>query len=128
MLLDAAASTNARSTRAPPAAAQRARAAQRGRGGETAGVALMGIAFTALVLLGASALDAELGLPTAVAGVLTSIVVLVRTKTNPWTVVGEVSWSVLPLVAGLFVLVEGLTKTGLVEVLTSALARSTAAQ
>lgn len=84
-------------------------------------LALIGIALTALVLLGTSALDAELGLPTAVAGILTSVVVLVTTRTNPWIVVRQVSWSVLPLVAGLFVLVEGLNKTGLVTYLTTLL-------
>jgi arsenical pump membrane protein len=89
-------------------------------------LALTGIVLTALVLLGASALDAELGLPTAVAGVLTSIVVLVQTKTNPWIVVRQVSWSVLPLVGGLFVLVEGLNKTGLVTYLTTLLQAGTA--
>jgi arsenical pump membrane protein len=89
-------------------------------------LALTGIVLTALVLLGASALDAELGLPTAVAGVLTSIIVLVQTKTNPWIVVRQVSWSVLPLVGGLFVLVEGLNKTGLVTYLTTLLQAGTA--
>ncbi|CCH00227.1 arsenical pump membrane protein [Fibrella aestuarina BUZ 2] len=90
-------------------------------------LALGGIALTALVLLGASALDAELGLPTAVAGVLTSLVVLAKARTNPWRVVRQVSWSVLPLVAGLFVLVEGLNKTGLVGYL-AALLQQEAAQ
>ncbi|RYF50272.1 MAG: arsenic transporter, partial [Cytophagaceae bacterium] len=89
-------------------------------------LALVGIALTALVLLGASALDAELGLPTAIAGVLTSIVVLITTRTNPWVVIKQVSWSVLPLVAGLFILVEGLNKTGLVEHLTTLLQQGTA--
>jgi arsenical pump membrane protein len=89
-------------------------------------LALMGIALTALVLLGASAMDAELGLPTAVAGILTSIVVMVKTRTNPWSVIKQVSWSVLPLVAGLFVLVEGLNKTGLVDQLATLLQQETA--
>lgn len=89
-------------------------------------LALMGIALTALVLLGASAMDAELGLPTAVAGILTSIVVMVKTRTNPWSVIKQVSWSVLPLVAGLFVLVEGLNKTGLVDQLVTLLQQETA--
>ncbi|MEZ0607921.1 arsenic transporter [Fibrella sp. WM1] len=89
-------------------------------------LALAGIALTALVLLGASALDAELGLPTAVAGVLTSLVVLAKARTNPWRVVRQVSWSVLPLVAGLFVLVEGLNKTGLVGYLAALLQQEAA--
>ncbi|QJD78080.1 arsenic transporter [Spirosoma rhododendri] len=89
-------------------------------------LAMLGIGATALTLLTASALDAELGLPTAITGILTSIVVLIRAKKSPWEVVKGVSWAVLPLVAGLFVLVEALDKTGLIQSLTSLLQESTA--
>jgi arsenical pump membrane protein len=40
--------------------------------------------------------------------------VLIRTRTASWTIVRDVSWGVLPLVAGLFVLVRALDQTGLV--------------
>ncbi|WP_375446526.1 arsenic transporter [uncultured Fibrella sp.] len=89
-------------------------------------LAIIGIAGTALVLLIASTLDAPLGLPTAITGVLTSVLVLIRARKQPWSVIKDVSWSVLPLVAGLFVLVEALTKTGLIQQLTSLLQASTA--
>jgi arsenical pump membrane protein len=76
--------------------------------------AALGIAATSIVLLGASVLDIQLGLPTAVAGFLTAAIVLVRERKNPWHTVKEISWGVLPLVAGLFVLVEALDKSGLI--------------
>ena len=76
--------------------------------------AAFGIAATSIVLLGASALDIQLGLPTAIAGFLTAAVVLVRERKNPWPTIKDISWGVLPLVAGLFVLVEALDKSGLI--------------
>ncbi|RYF47473.1 MAG: arsenic transporter, partial [Cytophagaceae bacterium] len=88
-------------------------------------LAIIGIAATAVVLLVSSALDKPLGLPTAITGIITTILVLIRSKLNPWVVIKGVSWSVLPLVAGLFVLVEALVKTGLIEELTSLLHEST---
>jgi arsenical pump membrane protein len=75
-------------------------------------MAAIGIVGTATVLLGASAFDLQLGLPTFIAGVITTLLVLTRSKSGPVEVISNVSWSVLPLVAGLFVLVEGLEKTG----------------
>ncbi len=77
--------------------------------------AALGIAATALVLLSASALDVQLGLPTAIAGGLTSAAVLIRGRRGPWPTIRDISWSVLPLVAGLFVLVEALDRTGLIR-------------
>jgi arsenical pump membrane protein len=90
------------------------------RGGK---VALGGIAGTAVALLAASALDRPLGLPTAVTGVLTTAIVLLIVRKSPLAVARSVSWSVLPLVAGLFVLVEGLNKTGIVQWLSALLTR-----
>jgi len=87
-------------------------------GGKTA---LWGIAMAAVALLVCSALDAQLGLPTAITGILTSAVVLLRAKKRPWTVIKGVSWSVIPLVAGLFVIVEALGKTGVIHALSDLL-------
>jgi len=75
-------------------------------------MAALGIIATALVLLAASAFDIQLGLPTFLAGVATAVLVLLRSQCGPMTVAKNVSWGVLPLVAGLFVLVEALEKTG----------------
>ena len=83
--------------------------------------AAFGIGATAVVLLVASALDIQLGLPTAVAGAATAAVVLIRERKGPWLIVKDISWGVLPLVAGLFVLVEALDKTGLIGSITALL-------
>jgi arsenical pump membrane protein len=87
-------------------------------GGKTA---IIGIIATGIILLVVSSFNMQLGLPTAITGVLTSIIVIIRAKKNPWVVVKGVSWSVLPLVAGLFVIVEALNKTGLIQNLTALL-------
>jgi arsenical pump membrane protein len=74
-----------------------------------------GIALTAVALLASSGLGLQLGLPTATCGVLTAVVVLLLKRSAPWEMLKGVSWGVLPLVAGLFVLVEALDKTGLIR-------------
>ena len=76
-------------------------------------LAFIGIGITTVALLCASARDMQLGLPTALAGILTSAIVLIRVKKSPIKVIRGVSWSVLFLVAGLFVIVEALNTTGL---------------
>jgi len=81
-----------------------------------------GIVLTAALLLLASALDLQLGLPTFCAGLATASLIHVRQRMNPLPVLKGVSWGVLPLVAGLFVLVEGLAQTGLIDSLAQALA------
>ncbi len=78
-------------------------------------MAAYGIIGTAIVLLGASATGFQLGLPTFVAGAVTAVLVLVRARCGPLSVLKNISWGVLPLVAGLFVLVEALEKTGVVN-------------
>ena len=88
-------------------------------------VALAGIGVTAIALLVVSALDLQLGLPTAVLGILTTLVVLVKERRSPVELIGGISWSVLPLVAGLFVLVEMLAHTGVIAQLSRLLAQAT---
>jgi arsenical pump membrane protein len=75
-------------------------------------LAAFGIAMTAIVLLAASAMGRDLGLPTFIAGATVTAIVLVLGRQSPLPVLKDVSWSVLPLVAGLFILVEGLNRTG----------------
>jgi arsenical pump membrane protein len=89
--------------------------------------ALIGLVLTAAVLLIVSALDVQLGAPTCVMGALTTAVVLIRKRASPWPVLKGVSWAVLPLVAGLFVMVEALNRSGLTSALANAL-RTGAAQ
>ncbi len=84
------------------------------RGGQ---LAALGIAMTAVVLLAASARGSALGLPTFVAGAIVTTLVLVIARQSPLPVLKDISWSVLPLVAGLFILVEGLNRTGVLPAL-----------
>ena len=77
----------------------------------------IGILTTAVVLLTASALDRDLGLPTFIAGAGVTVLVLAIGRQSPWPVLSDISWSVLPLVAGLFILVEGLNRTGVLPAL-----------
>ena len=84
-------------------------------------LAAIGIAAIGAVLLVASALDWQLGLPTFACGVLTTAAVLLLSRQSPWPVLKGVSWGVLPLVAGLFVMVEALVRTGAIAALATLL-------
>jgi len=93
-------------------------------------LAAYGIGCTAVVLVLVSALATPLGLPTCLAGGTTAALVLLHKRASPRHLVTGVSWSVLPLVAGLFVLVAGLEEVGVLrslgQVLRAAAAHSTA--
>ena len=78
---------------------------------------LGGIGAVAVVVLCCSAFDVQLGLPTLASGAVTTAIVLALNLQSPWPVLRGVSWGVLPLVAGLFVLVEALGHTGVVAAL-----------
>ena len=84
------------------------------QGGRTA---LIGLVLTALVLIAVSALGIPLGAPTAALGALTCAVVLIRDRAAPWPLLKGVSWSVIVLVGGLFVMVEAVDQAGLVRLL-----------
>ncbi len=74
--------------------------------------AAWGIAGTGAVLIAASAFGLELGLPTCLAAI-TAVLITTRAKGRDLAAIARsVSWSVLPLVAGLFVLVEALNRAG----------------
>ena len=85
------------------------------------GLALIGILLTAVILLLASAFDLPLGLPTALAGVATALGVSLLRRGSPLRLARSVSWGVLPLVAGLFVLVEALDRTGVIAIVSQRL-------
>jgi arsenical pump membrane protein len=85
-----------------------------------------GIGLSAVVLLAASACEFKLGLPTFLVAALTASVVLLEARQSPWSLLKEISWSVLPLVAGLFVLVEGLIRTGVIQDLSGSLTAAAA--
>jgi arsenical pump membrane protein len=90
-------------------------------------LAAIGIALTVVALLSASAFDRPLGLPTFCAGASLTAIVLVIGRQSPLPILKDVSWSVLPLVAGLFVLVAGLNQTGVLSALAGTLHDSAAA-
>jgi len=93
------------------------------RGGR---LAAGGIGLTAVGLLIASSLNWQLGLPTFLAGGATALVVVILNRLTPWKIAKDISWSVLPLVAGLFVLVEAVQGTGLLTPLVNFLPVSAA--
>jgi arsenical pump membrane protein len=86
-------------------------------GGRFAG---FGILATAILLLLASAFGLPLGLPTAIAGAATLVLVTAR-GAAPWPILKNISWSTLALVAGLFVMVAALDRLGLAAWLASCL-------
>lgn len=90
-------------------------------GGRLAG---LGIIISAIVLMVCSAFDVALGLPTAITGVAVFCIVVIYCKLQPLKVLSQISWTVLPMVAGLFVIVEGLNKTGVIALTKSWLIKS----
>jgi arsenical pump membrane protein len=84
-----------------------------------------GIAVTAGVLMLASAFGFQLGLPTCVASLGTLAAVTVMLRSSPWRFLREVSWGVIPLVAGLFVLVQALDRSGTILALSDYLKAET---
>jgi arsenical pump membrane protein len=74
-----------------------------------------GIGAIGIVLIGASALNVQLGLPTFLCGAITSVAILALNRESPLSLLGGISWSVLPLVAGLFVMVEALIRNGVIS-------------
>jgi arsenical pump membrane protein len=74
---------------------------------------LGGLVVAGAVLLMASALGFALGAPTCGVALLALLMVTCGDESTPRKIFRGVSWSVLPLVAGLFVLVEALQGAGL---------------
>lgn len=74
---------------------------------------LAGLGGAAVLLVLGAALGWPLGLLTCALGVACVALVGVVARHPPWQVVRGVSWSVLPMVAGLFIMVAALDKAGL---------------
>jgi arsenical pump membrane protein len=87
----------------------------------------IGIGLTGAILLAASALDRQLGLPTFLAGTAVTVVVLLIGRQSPFPVMRDISWGVLPLVAGLFILVEAVERTGILRAMARLLHEATTA-
>ena len=84
------------------------------RGGQ---MAAGGIVLVGVCLLLCSAFDVKLGWPTFICGSVTAAAIIALNWQSPWPILRNMSWEVLPLVAGLFVLVEGLDRTGVIRIL-----------
>jgi arsenical pump membrane protein len=78
-------------------------------------IVAFGIVVMGAVLLAASGLGADLGWPTCAAGLATFALVAMRTRALALKSAREMSWAVLALVAGLFVLVAALSKIGVAD-------------
>jgi arsenical pump membrane protein len=84
-------------------------------------IVLVGIASMVAVLLAASALDRDLGLPTCLAALAITAVVCIMGRSNPWSLLKEISWATIALVAGLFVMVEAVQSMGALKLTQAAL-------
>jgi arsenical pump membrane protein len=73
---------------------------------------LAGLALMIAVLLTASALKKDLGLPTCLAALVITAVVSIKARSNPIKLAREISWATLLLVAGLFVMVDAVESQG----------------
>ena len=73
---------------------------------------LGGLALMIAVLLTASALKKDLGLPTCLAALVITAIVSIKAKSNPTKLAREISWSTLLLVAGLFIMVDAVESQG----------------
>jgi arsenical pump membrane protein len=77
---------------------------------------LAGLGLMIVVLLMASAMKKDLGLPTCLAALMITAVVSIKARSNPLTLAREISWATILLVAGLFVMVEAVENQGALEV------------
>jgi len=83
--------------------------------GRTGRLAAAAVIAMAVVLLAASSAGLDLGLPALLVALLAAAVIQAARREAPWPLLRHVSWGVLPLVAGLFVLVEGVQRSGLLQ-------------
>ena len=84
-------------------------------------IALAGLALVTVVLLIASSLRMDLGLPTCLTALAVTLAVCIKTRHNPLEMAAEISWSTLALVASLFILVDAMESVGALRFSSSAL-------
>jgi len=82
---------------------------------------LSGVAAMILVLLTASSLGKDLGLPACLAALVITAAVSIKARSNPLKLAMEVSWQTIVLVAGLFVMVDAIVSMGALNLTQSAL-------
>ena len=77
---------------------------------------LVGLALMVAVLLAASAMNNDLGLPTCFAALVITSISMVTSRSNPLKLLREISWGTILLVAGLFVMVDAMVSQGALQV------------
>lgn len=88
-------------------------------------LAVAGLVGAAVILTACAWNAIDLGMPTLMIALLTLLLVWFRRGQSPLSVVKAVSWSVIPLVAALFVFVQALEYSGAIGPLSDALTRVT---
>ncbi len=73
---------------------------------------LAGLGLMVAVLLTASTLKKDLGLPAFLAALAVTAAVSLKAKSNPLKLAKEISWATLVLVAGLFIMVDAVESIG----------------
>jgi arsenical pump membrane protein len=73
------------------------------------------------VLLTASALNKDLGLPTCLAALAITVAVSIKARSNPFALAKEISWGTIALVAGLFIMVDAVESIGALKFTQAAL-------
>jgi arsenical pump membrane protein len=84
---------------------------------------LASLGATAVVLLIASALHWDLGLPTCLTALAVTVIVSLLSRSNPLPLFREISWTTLALVAGLFIMVDAVERIGAMRITQAWLAR-----
>lgn len=85
---------------------------------------LGGLAAMVVVLLVASSLGKDLGLPTCLAALAITAMVSIKVRSNPIRLAREISWATLALVVGLFVMVDAMESVGAMQQTREWLARA----
>jgi arsenical pump membrane protein len=75
-------------------------------------IVLASVGVMVAILLAASSLGKNLGLPTCLAAVGITAIVCIKENANPLGLVREISWATLILVAGLFIMVDAVEGIG----------------
>ncbi len=82
-------------------------------------VALGCVIVSAVVLVVVASLGKPIGITTAVLGLLATLSVTIVERPAARAVIANVSWSIVPLVAGLFVIVQALDRSGVLALVRS---------
>lgn len=85
--------------------------------------AVVAIFLFGVILLVSSAYSGDLGIPGAFAGIVALILVYAKKPAQGWQAFKSVSWAVIPLVGGLFVIVQALENAGVTNQLAQLIAQ-----